>query len=145
MAELNMPCLRQRAIVKFLVSLMSRLGNRSVRVSDFYLQKLRFSALCESNEQKFCILLTWPKTISRPKKFPNLSTDGQENATFSQKVTNPHASIPSSGDQWSCSCSGCSGKLLQSSVKHFCQVLGMAGWNIPPKCNFGLGSGTFWD
>ena len=40
------------------ISDISRLGNRSVRVSDFYLQKLRFSALSGPNQQKFCIFLT---------------------------------------------------------------------------------------
>ena len=34
--------------------------------------------------------------LSPPKIFQNLSTDSQENATCSLKVTNPHASIPSS-------------------------------------------------
>ena len=29
---------------------------------------------------------------------PNLSTDGQENATFGAKNTNPHAAIPSSAN-----------------------------------------------
>ena len=76
--------------------LRSRLGNRGVRVSVFFLQKLRFSALCWPNQQKFGTLWTWPKVIKPPKNFPNLSTDGQENTTFSLKVTNPHASIPSS-------------------------------------------------
>jgi len=73
------------------VSLMSRLGNRGVRVSVFFLQKLRFSALCWPNQQKFGTLLTWPKVISPPKYLPNLSTDGQENATFSP---NPASKIP---------------------------------------------------
>ena len=32
--------------------------------------------------------------MSPPKFLPNLSTDGQENATFEAKNTNPHAPIP---------------------------------------------------
>ena len=32
--------------------------------------------------------------MSPPKFLPNLSTDGQENATFEAKNTNPHALIP---------------------------------------------------
>ena len=80
------------------VLIINRAGNRGVRVSVVFLQKLHFSALCWPNPQKFGTLWTWPKVISPPKNFPYLSTDGQENATFSLKVTNPHASIPSSAD-----------------------------------------------
>ena len=47
--------------------IMTRLGNRSVRVSDFSHQKLHFSAPCGPHYQKFCILLTWPKVV--PKLF----------------------------------------------------------------------------
>ena len=76
---------------------IARVGNRSVRVSVFFLQIFFFSALCCPNQQKFGTLLTCPKVISPPKNLPNLSTDCQENATFSQKVTNSYAVIPSSG------------------------------------------------
>ena len=44
----------------------------------FFLQKLRFSALCRPNQQKFGTLWTLPKVIITPKIFPNLSTDGLE-------------------------------------------------------------------
>ena len=74
--------------------------NCGMRVSVFSLQKFRFSALWWPNQQKFGTLLTWPKVISPPKNLPNLSADGQENATFSLKFTNPHAAIPISDHKW---------------------------------------------
>ena len=61
---------------------------------------LRFSALCGPNEQKFGELLTWPKVMSPPKFLPNLSTDGQDNATFEAKNTNPHALIHKPAHSW---------------------------------------------
>ena len=44
--------------MKFRLCEIIRLGNRNVRASDFFLQKLRFSALCGPNQQKFFMLLT---------------------------------------------------------------------------------------
>ena len=40
-------------------------------------------------QQKFATLLTWPMVISPPIFLPNLSTDGQENATFAAKKCKP--------------------------------------------------------
>ena len=39
------------------------------------------------------MLLNWPVIISPQKLLPNLSTDGQENAIFGTKNTNPHTPI----------------------------------------------------
>ena len=94
---------------------MCRLGNRSVRVSDFSLQKLRFSALCGPNERKFCILLTWPRIISPQHFLSNLSTDGQENAIFGAKNTNPHTAISKHGHVKDLHCTQLLPRLLLNS------------------------------
>ena len=42
-------------------------------------------------------LSMYRELLSHQKKFPNLSTVGQENATFEAKNTNPRALIPKPG------------------------------------------------
>jgi len=68
-----------------------------VRVSDFSLQKFVSQLSVDQISRNF-VYLTRPEVISPPKKFQNLSTDGQENTAFGGKNTNPHAAIPSSAD-----------------------------------------------